>query len=278
VYPGVYTVNTGDLGPTALRWAVLLYAGRGAVLSHQTAARLHGIKLRGQADEIHVTIPSDRRVTEVDGIRIHRSARSFAAAMQHEDPPRTLVTETLLDLSDSADTFTQVCGWITQAISERLTSEEQLLAAITARGKMRWRTDLTTLVAAAAAGDHSALEYLYTRDVERPHGLPEPDRQVSFTKPDGHTGRRDRVYGEYGVIIELDGKLDHGGNAVRSDNKRDRAAAIAGKETLRFGWDDVRGDKCVTATEVAQVLRNRGWKGTPKPCSLYCRVQEVFPQ
>jgi hypothetical protein len=277
VHPGVYTVNTGDLGPTARRWAALLYAGRGAVLSHQTAARLHGIKIRSRTNEVHVTIPAERRVREVAGIRIHRSARSFAAAMPHEDPPRTLPTETLLDLSDTADTLDDVCGWVTQAISGKLLTDEQLLAAIKARGKMRWRADLTTLVAAVAAGDHSALEYRYTRDVERRHGLPEPDRQVPFTKPDGSTGRRDRVYTEYGVIVELDGKLNHSGEAVRNDNRRDRAAAVAGKETLRFGWDEVRNDRCATAVEVAQVLRNHGWKGTPKPCSLYCRVQRDFP-
>jgi len=278
VHSGVYTISTGDLGPTALRWAALLYAGRGAVLSHQTAARLHGIRLRGPADEIHVIIPAERRVTGTEGIRIHRSARSFAAAMREEDPPRTLVSETLLDLADAADTFGDVCGWITQAISDRLISDDQLLAAVRARGKVRWRADLTTLVAAAAAGDHSALEYRYTRDVERRHGLPEPDRQVPFTKPDGRTGRRDRVYAEYGLIVELDGKLDHSGVAVQNDNKRDRTAAVAGKQTLRFGWDDVRGHSCTTAIEVAQVLRIRGWKGTPKPCSLYCQVQRAFPR
>jgi len=277
VYPGVYTTNTGDLGPTARRWAALLYAGRGAVLSHQTAARMQGIKLPVQGSLIHVTIPAERRVTETEGIRIHRSARSFAAALL-EDPPRTLVTETLLDLADTADTFSQVCGWITQAISGKLTSEEQLLAAIKVRGKMRWRTDLTTLVGAAAAGDHSALEYRYTRDVERRHGLPESDRQVPFVKPDGSKGRRDRVYTGYGVIVELDGRLNHSGEAVQSDNQRDRAAAVAGKVTLRFGWDDVRYGNCATATEVAQVLRSRGWKGTPKPCSLYCRIQQAFPR
>lgn len=278
VHPGVYTINTGVLGLTALRWAALLYAGRGAVLSHQTAARLHGIKLRGQPDEIHVTIPAERRVTETTGIRIHRSARSFAAAMRHEDPPRTLIAETLLDLADTADIFGDVCGWVTQAITDKLISDDQLMAAIKARGKMRWRTDLTTLVAAVSAGDHSALEYGYTRDVERRHGLPEPDRQVPFTKPDGRTGRRDRVYTEYGLIVELDGKLYHSGESVQNDNRRDRAAAAAGKQTLRFGWDDVCDNRCTTAIEVAQVLRNRGWKGTPKPCSLYCRVQQAFPQ
>jgi hypothetical protein len=252
IYPGVYTTVVGELRGKTLPWAALLYAGRGAVLSHETAAELHGLGTK-PTDVIHVMIPAERRVTEVKGIRIHRSARVFDAAMIDEDPPRTCINDTLLDLSDTADTFDDVVGWITNAIREELTSEEQLAIAIQARGRLRWRAELREVLAAATAGDHSVLEYRYTRDVERPHGLPEPDRQVSFTYPDGRTGRRDRVYIQYGVIVELDGRLGHRDENVRQDNKRDRAAAVAGKETLRYGWDEVRNQGCETAVEVAKV-------------------------
>ena len=54
---------------------------------------------------------------------------------------------------------------------------------------MRWREDLAELIAAAASGDHSVLEFRYPRDVERAHGLPEPARQVPFTTPGGRRGR-----------------------------------------------------------------------------------------
>jgi hypothetical protein len=275
IYPGVYTTVAGEMRDKTLQWAALLYAGRGAVLSHETAAQLHGLR-PAATGVIHVSIPAERRVTEVKGIRIHRSARVFDAAMIDEDPPRTCIDDTLLDLSDTADTFDGVVGWITTAIREELTTEERLAAAIRARGRLRWRAELREVLAAAAAGDHSVLEYRYTRDVERPHGLPAPDRQVTFTYPDGRTGRRDRVYTQYGVIVELDGKLGHRDENVRRDNKRDRAAAVAGKETLRYGWEEVRNQRCDTAVEVAKVLRKRGWDGNPRPCSLHCRVQFDF--
>ena len=65
------------------------------------------------------------------------------------------------------------------------------------RSKLRWRADLRELIAAAASGDHSVLEYRYDRDVERAHGLPEPVRQAPFAGPDGRRGRRDRLYRDY---------------------------------------------------------------------------------
>jgi hypothetical protein len=268
LYPGVYVSAVSDLRVTGRLWAAVLYAGRGAVLSHETAAWLHGFGGR-PADAIHVTIPGDRRVREPDGIRIHRSGRVFDAAMRYENPPRTSATETVLDLVNESGSFADVCGWIARAISAEVTDEERVLAAIQKRNRLRWRKELTPIIEAAASGDASALETRYTFVVERRHRLPESERQVPFANADGCTGRRDRLYREYGVIVELDGRLGHEGENVKKDKARDRAAAVAGQQTLRLGWEDMT---CTSAGEVAAVLQIRGWTGTPRPCSLSCRV------
>jgi len=272
LYPGVYRTFSGEPDRVTRLWAVLLYAGRGAVLSHQTAAELHRLT-GGRAAEIHVTIPGERRVSAVPGVRIHRSARVFEAALPHTAPPRTRVEDTVLDLAETAATFDEVCEIVTRAISQELTDGPELLAAVDARVKVRRRAELRELVAAAAAGDHSVLEFRYTRDVERPHGLPEPDRQVPFTEPGGRRGRRDRVYAKYSVIVELDGTAYHPAEGVSRDRARDRAAAALGLQSLRYGWSDVRQRPCDTAVEVAKVLRRHGWDAEPRPCSLRCKVQ-----
>ena len=206
------------------------------------------------------------------GICIHRSGRVFDAAMRYERPPRTSAADTVLDLVNESDSFTDVCGWVSRAISADKTDEEKLLAAIQKRKRPRWRKELTPILAAVADGDESALETCSTFDVERRHGLPESERQVPFTKADGTPGRRDRLYRECGLIVELDGRLGHEGDDVQKDRARDRAAAVAGRQTLRFGWIDIRGMSCTSAGEVATVLQVRGWSGTPRPCSLSCRV------
>ena len=272
MYPGVYATFTGARGRSARLWAAVLLAGPGAVLSYETAAELHRLTDEA-AKTIHVSIPGQRRVVAVKGIRLHRSGRAVEAAQGGTFPPRTRVEETVLDLAHAAKTFDDVCGWVTRAIARELTDEARLRTAMTARTKLRWRGDLQELVVAAAGGDHSVLEFRYHRDVERAHGLPESARQVPFTAPNGRQGRRDRVYEDYGVVVELDGKLAHPTENKGKDKTRDNAAAVAGKQSLRYGWEQVRWQSCATAAEVAGVLRLHGWTGQPRPCSPGCPVR-----
>jgi hypothetical protein len=277
VYPGVYTTFNGGLSHGTRLWAAVLAAGRDAVLSHETAAELHQL-----ADErarlIHVTVPVARRIVAVEGVCLHRSARVIETMKTQGYPPHTTIEETVLDLTQTARNFDDVCGWVTRAIARELTDEARLNAAMTKRGRLRWRADLHEVLEAAVTGDHSVLEFRYHRDVERAHGLPEPGRQVPFTAKDGRRGRRDRVYEEYGVIVELDGRLAHPVENRRKDKARDNAAAAAGQQSLRYDWEAVTRHPCATAVEVIEVLREHGWQGRPKPCKPGCPVQRNLPR
>ena len=276
LHPGVYATFSGIPGRGAWLWAALLAAGPGAVLSHQTAAELH--RLSDQpTSPIHVTVPAQRHVVAVSGVCLHRSARAVEAVLGGSWPPRTRVEETVLDLIQSAKTFDDVCGWVTRAIARELTDETRLRHAMTARNRLRWREDLAELIVAAAGGDHSVLEFRYHRDVERAHGLPASARQVPFVTPGGRRGRRDRVYQDYGVVVELDGRLAHPAENQWKDKNRDNAAAADGKQSLRYGWSQVKWQPCETAAEVARVFRLRGWDGLPRPCSPGCPVRRDLP-
>jgi Transcriptional regulator, AbiEi antitoxin len=276
IHRGVYATFTGIPGRSAQLWAAILSAGPGAVLSHETAAELHRLTDK-PADLIHVTIPVRRRVTAVSGVILHRSKRAGEIVLGDSNPPRTRVEETVLDLTQTAATFDDVCGWVTRAFARDLTDEARLLAAMRQRAQLRWRADLHELVTAAAGGDHSVLEFRYDRDVERAHGLPESTRQAPLAAPGGRMGRRDRLYQEYAVVIELDGRMAHPVESQRKDTARDNAAAADGLRTLRYGWTDVRRHACATAIEVAKVLQVGGWDGRPRPCSPGCSVQREFP-
>jgi len=276
MHRGVYATFTGVPGRGARLWAAVLAAGPGAMLSYQTAAELHGLVDKA-ANPIHVTVPHERHVLAAEGVSLHRSGRAVEAMEQHSYPPRTRLEETVLDLTQTAKTFDDVCGWVTRAFARDLTDETRLNAAMKARQRLRWRADLQELIAAAAGGDHSVLEFRYHRDVERAHGLPESARQVPFTTPGGRRGRRDRVYEPFGVVIELDGQLAHQPEDRWRDKTRDNAAAADGKRTLRYGWSQVKWQPCETAAEVARVLRRHGWGGRPRPCSPGCPVQRDLP-
>ena len=275
LHPGVYATFTGGPGRSALLWAAVLAAGPGAMLSHETAAELQRLTDK-PVQTIHVTVPSQRRVRVAADVTIHRSGRAVEAVQRDSNPPRSRVEETVLDLTQTAATFDDVCGWVTRAFARDLTDEPRLRAAMRQRPKLRWRADLCELIVAAAGGDHSVLEYRYDRDVERAHGLPEPVRQAPFVGPDGRRGRRDRLYVAYGVVVELDGRLGHGPEDQRRDRDRDNAAALDRKQTLRYGWAHVRWHPCATALQVARVLRVRGWDGWPRPCSPGCPVERAL--
>jgi len=272
----VYATFTGVPDRKAQLWAAVLSAGQGAVLSHETAAELFGL-IDKPAECAHVTVPHQRRIIAVDGVVLHRCGRELEVVRAHPYPPRTRVDDTVLDLTQTAATFDDVCGWVTRAFARDLTDEARLRQAMKARSKLRWRADLRELIAAAAGGDHSVLEFRYHRDVERAHGLPESSRQVPFTGPGGRRGRRDRVYEEYAVVIELDGRLAHPVEHQWKDKARDNAAAADGMQSLRYGWTDVTRRPCKTAVEVARVLRRHGWNGWLRPCSSDCPVKEFLP-
>ena len=274
LFRGVYATFNGPPPRETWLWAAVLRAGDGAVLSHLTAAELHGL-IDSPAEAIYVTVPASRRVT-TRGLVVRISGRIGQATQPNRVPPRTSVEETVLDLAQLSGKFDDVCGWITKACGKRLTTEEKLRMALARRKKMRWRAELDDVLAAAGSGIHSVLEYRYLRDVERAHGLPRSRHQVRVVI-DGKAVYRDAYYEEYELAVELDGRLAHPDDERWRDSQRDSQASVLGVETLRYGWRDVYGHPCETALVLAQILRRRGWPGHPRPCSASCPVGRAWP-
>ena len=269
LHRGVYAVFTGPPGRDTRLWAAVLRTGDGAVLSHQSAAELHGL-IDSPAGAIYLTVPATRRVSS-PGLVIRISGRIAEATQACLEPPRTTVEETVLDLVQLAGTFDDVCGWITRACGRRLSTEKKLRAALAVRKKMRWRPELDDVLRAAGDGIHSVLEYRYLRDVERAHGLPRSRHQARVII-DGKVAYRDCYYDEYQVAVELDGRLAHLDEERWRDHRRDNTGGAAGVYTSRYGWRDVMGRPCETALLQARILRRRGWRGQPKPCSAGCPI------
>jgi predicted transcriptional regulator of viral defense system len=280
LYKGVYATFTGPVPRAAWLRAATLRAGPGAVLSYRTAAELHGLTDPPEdeddpASSIHVTVPSTRRV-EVPGIIVHISGRAAEAAQPNREPPRTTVEETVLDLTQVARTFDQVCGWITRACGRGRTTEDKLRAALARRKKVAFRAEIDDCLAAAGIGVHSVLEYHYLADVERAHGLPASLHQVRV-ELDGKSTYRDVYYAEYLAVVELDGRTAHPDEQRGKDNHRDVVASAQGIQTSRYKWSDIDQHACETAVLQAKVLRERGWQGVPVPCGTGCPVAVAFP-
>ncbi len=272
LYPGVYYAFTGEVRWEARRWAALLYAGPGALLSHETAAEILMLTSR-RHPLIQVSVPSGRRVRPQPGLAVHYSSFEYPRwRPQRGVPPHTFYAETIIDLVAAADNLDDVVGWISRGIARNLIGAAQLKAAARARRRFRWRDQVEDIIDQVAGGSHFPLEFRYARDVERAHGLPPATRQAKFTKQDGTRGFRDRYYEEYGLIVELDGREVHDEERRAGDRARDNEAAATSGATLRYGWADVNGTPCATAAQVHRALRNRGYRGSLRPCSAACRA------
>jgi hypothetical protein len=82
---------------------------------------------------------------------------------------------------------------------------------------------------------------------------------------------RDVVYDEFGVDLELDGRLFHASARQRDrDLDRDLDAAVLGHATVRLGWGQVFDRPCVTAGRLAVLLQRGGWTGSPRACGPGC--------
>ena len=277
VHRGVYATFTGPLSRTAELWAAVLYAGRDAMLSHETAGEFQQL-VDKPASAIHITVPTSRRVTPVPGMVIHLSDQAMRLPSNPwSDLPMTLAEDTVIDLTEACRNVDDVYGWVTRAYGRQTVKGSTMMAlAVQRRKKLRWRTELNEAIVAGAGGAHSALELRWGRDVERAHGLPASTAQVKFRKQDGQPGRRDRVYAEWGVIVELDGKMAHPEEERGTDRARDNQAAEEGSQTLRYGWRETRYEACETAVQVVKVLWRRGWQGQPKPCSPGCPMGQLL--
>ncbi len=269
LHQGVYAAFSGEPSREATLWAAVLYAGPGAVLSHQTAAELVGLA-DARSSLIHVTVPADRRVRKRAGLVIHLSTRAAAAIHPVRTPPQTRVEETIIDLWQAAPNLDDAVGWVTRGLGRRLTTQEKLRDAVAARRRVRWRAQLTELLSPDAAGIHSVLEYRYLRYVERPHRLPVSRRQA-HARREGRSEYRDTLYEAYSTAVELDGRVAHPGDTRWRDIQRDNAASVAGITTLRYSWRDVTAAPCRVAADIAAVLTARGYTGA-RPCSAECPV------
>jgi hypothetical protein len=272
IHPGVYGAFTGTISWQARLWAAVLYAGPGALLSHESAAEVLGLTER-RCPVIQVTIPAARRVRAPAGVAVHHSSFAYARwRPQRGIPPHTFYADTVIDLVAAADNLDDVIGWVSRGIARNLVSEAQLTATAAARRRLRWGDQINQVIESVAGGSHFPLEFRYDRDVERAHGLPAAARQVKFVKPDGTRGFRDRCYERYGLIVELDGEQFHPAGQRGQARARDNEAAATTGATLRYGWADVSRTPCDTAGQVYRALRKHGYRGTIKPCSAACRA------
>jgi hypothetical protein len=273
LHPGVYVTFTGPVPDLARVWAALLHAGDGAAAGHRTALWLHGV-LPAPGELVEVSVPHERKVRRVAGVRVRRVRRLAAHRHPAARPPRVRLEVALLDVAEDAATEERVVDAVLRAIQQRRTTAERVRGHLRARARHRWRAVLEEILDDAVEGIATALERRFARDVERAHGLPEAARN----RPEGTPGRRryhDIRYLQFALLVELDGREAHPETDAFRDLRRDNAAVVGGDRVLRYGWRDVVGRPCEVAGQVLAVLQAQGWAGRARRCGSACGLDQA---
>ena len=264
--PGIFRTLPGPVPWRSSAWAGVLIGGDAARLGGAAAGHLHGFVTPEPAD-ILVLIPLDRARPTVDGPWTFARERPGVRTKRCvDDPPRTTVEDTVLDLVHTADDVAAVVDVVTSAVQARLTTAAELREAAERRRTLRHRRVLLGLLADVSEGARSPLEVDFLRDVERAHALRVGRRLVRR----GGT-EADVLYEEYGLLVELDGRAGHSGTGRFRDLHRDNASTADGLSTLRYGYADVHDRPCEVAGQVGEVLAGRGWPGPLERCDR-CRA------
>jgi hypothetical protein len=276
VHPGVFINHTGRPTWQQRAWAAVLMAAPAALCGESALRAANGPGHRDHDDDgaIHVAVDRARTVIAPPQVVVHRLLDLEARTQWNLAPPRMRIEEAVIDVAASAADPLSAISVLADAVQSRRTTAQRLRRTLDARSRVARRPLLEKLLDDVATGACSALEHAYLRRVERPHGLPRAHRQVRAS------GRgpiyRDVVYPEEGVVVELDGRLDH--TRVRDrdrDLDRDLDAVLDEKVSVRLGWGQTVGRPCVTAAKVARLLQRRGWDGAPRRCSECLRQEGV---
>ncbi|MGH3935604.1 MAG: hypothetical protein ACRDS1_11625, partial [Pseudonocardiaceae bacterium] len=272
VLPRVYATFTGPLIREARITGALLYGGPRAVLSHMTAAEEWRMLVSDPLTPVHITVPYGcSAVSQPPLVVVHRS-RAFPYLVVAIDPPRTSKADTVLDLATSEpDARAGMRRFVALATRGRVPVRE-LQRRLAERRPRRYGKALADALRLLAEGVQSALEQRYACDVESAHALPTAQRQQPIVV-DSRTLWEDVSYDTIGIplTVRLDGRAFHDAPEVAfRDRRRDNAAELADRHRLVYGWNEVTGDPCGVAQEVATVLRRSGWHGPLRQCGDSC--------
>ena len=228
--------------------AAVLTCGPGAVLSHQSAAELWGIR-RARGGEIHVSVPHPGRCPDSRaGISLHRRKR-LEGTFKHGIPVTTPAA-TLVDLA-KALTSRQLEAAVNEADKRDLVDPETLRASLDDAVRRPGTAALRrTLDAATYSLTDSDLERRFLR-LAREAGLPRPETQVEVLG-----FRVDFFWRRIELVVETDGLRYHRTPLQQAaDRRRDQALTAAGLTVLRFTHGQVAHDRERVKALLAQASR-----------------------
>lgn len=214
----------------------------GAVVSHESAARLFGVS--GLIpDRITVAVPI-RKTNRFRNVMVHQltdlepSHILFKAGLPITVPARIPVDmASVLRPTQLADVTDQLVRWKHTTYA----GIYEMYRSLTRSGKpgmVNLGKVLSPRVGGTFTSDSTLETLLYQLIADS--GLPLPETQYRPRWLRHQNGRVDFVYREHRLVIEGDSVKHHGTpEHFQKDRERDNAAQLAGWRILRFTWHDI---------------------------------------
>jgi very-short-patch-repair endonuclease len=233
--------------------AAVLASGPEALLSHQTAAALWG--LRGYSGSaVHVTVPG--KSTSSKWIRRHFSHVPPDERDIKDGIPVTSVHRTIYDSAATAS-VDDVTAMIKEAeflnLWDRLSLWDLLERYPVKRGSRNLRFALQRITEEPPGRKRSKLEERFAPFLRR-YRLPLP-RFNDWILLSSKRFQADCHWPNLRLIIELDGWEGHGTrSAFQDDRARDRALHVAGYSVIHLTWNQLDCEAETVASDLRQVL------------------------
>jgi very-short-patch-repair endonuclease len=228
VLPGVYRFAGVPTSWEQSLKAATLWGGERCVVSHETAASLHGLSLFG-GRRVHVQSP---RKLRRPNIAAHRTRFWGSRVVSVKGIPTTSVTRTIRDLSSSLPTKS-LEKVLDEAIRRGMTDVARLKAELCRSGGNRRGTRTLRRLLKAREGDggrtDSELEDELLRLIRR-RRLPLPVVHYNVVHDEQWLGEIDLAYPQARIAIEVHGYGVHSLKRVwENDQRREN-------ELVRAGW------------------------------------------
>ena len=242
IYFRVYSLVPKSLLSREGHWmAAVLACGPGAVLSHRTAAALHGLRPTRRS-RIEVTVPGESSRRHA-GIQVHRSTTlTEADTTVVNGIPCTSVARTLFDVAELVNRRALERAFDQAEILELfdLKAIQDQLARNPTRPAARRVCALLEEHYIGSTPTQSELEEAFFA-LCRSTGAPDPEVNEWIDLHDGEPPIwADFVWRRQRVIVETDGERFHGTQQARQrDPHRDQRATVAGWRPIRTTWRQV---------------------------------------
>ncbi|MFF0266359.1 type IV toxin-antitoxin system AbiEi family antitoxin domain-containing protein [Kribbella sp. NPDC004536] len=210
------------------------------VVSHQSAAMLHGLPVWGaDLSRVHFTRVATGLSRVGRGVQLHRGA---IAADEIVELDGLRVTSCERAVVETACTTTYEVGVVLAdaALRLKLTDRERLAAVVRRHRHWHGRPAANAAVQFADARSESVGESRL-RVLMANHGLPAPQLQVKIWDDSGdEIGRVDFLLAG-GLVVEFDGAAKYGGSpdAVLAEKWREDRLRERGYGVSRVGWHDL---------------------------------------